>query len=357
MKTAKKFLALALAMLMVLALAACGSSAPAKEDAAPAEEAAAPAEEAAAPAEEAAAPASNYPTKDIYVVCPWGAGGGTDACLRALCQAMSEELGVNLTVDNLTGGGGIIGHEAIANADKDGYNIGMITFELSTYPSLGTDLSYENYDLIGRVNTDAAALSVNAKWAESNGISDLASFVEYAKANPGIQLGGSANASVWHIAGGYLEEATGIDVEMITYQGGAADAVKAAASGEIQGVTVSLAEASSFLQSGDLICLGVMDSARNPKFADVATFQEQGVDVVYGTWRGMAAPKGLDEASLTVLREACAKACENATFVETMANLGQAISYQNADDFAAFLKDNAEAVQASMAALGLDQAA
>ena len=100
-----------------------------------------------------------------------------------------------------------------------------------------------------------------------------------------------------------------------------------------------------------------MDSARNPKFADVATFQEQGVDVVYGTWRGMAAPKGLDEASLTALREACAKACENATFVETMANLGQAISYQNADDFAAFLKDNAEAVQASMAALGLDQAA
>ena len=325
MKTAKKLLALALAMLMVLALAACGSSAPAKEEAAPAEEA-------AAPAEEAAAPAGNYPTKDIYVICPWGAGGGTDACLRALCQAMGEELGVNMTVDNLTGGGGIIGHEAIANADKDGYNIGMITFELSTYPSLGTDLSYENYDLIGRVNTDAAALSVNAKWAESNGISDLASFVEYAKANPGIQLGGSANASVWHIAGGYLEEATGIDVEMITYQGGAADAVKAAASGEIQGVTVSLAEASSFLQSGDLVCLGVMDSARNPKF-------------------------GLDADALEALRDACAKACENETFVETMANLGQAISYQNADDFAAFLKDNAEAVQASMAALGLDQAA
>ena len=77
--------------------------------------------------------------------------------------------------------------------------------------------------------------------------------------------------------------------------------------------------------------------------------------MVYGTWRGMAAPKGLDEATLTVLRDACAKAVENATFVETMANLGQAISYQNADDFAAFLKGNAEAVAASMTALGLNQ--
>ena len=303
----------------------------------------------------AASAANDYPTKGITVICPWGAGGGTDACLRALCQAISEDLGVTLTVDNQTGGGGIIGHEAIANADTDGYTIGMITFELSTYPSLGTELSYEDYDLLARVNTDAAALSVNAKWAEANGITDLASFVEYAKANPGIQLGGSAPASVWHIAGGYLEEATDIDVEMITYQGGAADAVKAAAGGELQGVTVSLAEASSFLQSGDLICLGVMDAERNPKFPDVATFQEQGVDVIYGTWRGMAAPKGLDEAALTVLRDACAKAVENETFVETMANLGQAISYQNADDFAAFLKDNAEAVAASMTALGLDQ--
>ena len=75
MKTVKKLLALTLAMLMVFALAANASAADA------------------------------YPKKDIYVVCPWGAGGGTDACLRALCQAMGEELGVNLTVDNLTGGG------------------------------------------------------------------------------------------------------------------------------------------------------------------------------------------------------------------------------------------------------------
>ena len=320
MKTVKKLLALTLAMLMVFALAATASA------------------------------TDGYPKKDIYVVCPWGAGGGTDACLRALCQAMGEELGVNLTVDNLTGGGGIIGHEAIANADADGYNIGMITFELSTYPSLGTELSSEDYDLLGRVNTDAAALSVNTKWAEKNGITDLASFIAFAKENPGIQLGGSAPSSVWHIAGGYLEEATGIDVEMITYQEGAAAAVKAAASGEIQGVTVSLAEAS-------LICLGVMADERNPKFEDVPTFQEQDVDVIYGTWRGMAAPKGLNEADLAVLRDAVAKACENETFVETMANLGQAISYQNAEEFAEFLKDNAEAVQASMTALGLDQEA
>lgn len=81
---------------------------------------------------------TDYPTKGISVICPWSAGGGTDSCLRAFCEAMGKNLGVTLTVDNQTGGGGILGHQAIADANTDGYTIGMITFELATYKKLGT---------------------------------------------------------------------------------------------------------------------------------------------------------------------------------------------------------------------------
>ena len=73
------------------------------------------------------ASAAEYPSKGISVICPWGAGGGTDACLRAFCEALSKQLGVTLTVDNRTGGGGIIGHQAIADAEPDGYTMGMIS--------------------------------------------------------------------------------------------------------------------------------------------------------------------------------------------------------------------------------------
>lgn len=119
---------------------------------------------------------------------------------------MGKELGVTLTVDNQTGGGGILGHQAIADADTDGYTIGMITFELATYKKLGTsELTWESYEPLCRVNTDAAAVTVNAEWASANGITDLASFIDYCKNHPGeVQMGGSSNASVWHIAGGYL---------------------------------------------------------------------------------------------------------------------------------------------------------
>ena len=301
------------------------------------------------------ASAAEYPSKGISVICPWGAGGGTDACLRAFCEALSKQLGVTLTVDNRTGGGGIIGHQAIADADPDGYTMGMITFELSTYKHLGTSqITYEDYDPLCRVNTDAAAITVNAEWAKANGISDLASFIDYCKAHPGeVQMGGSSHASVWHIAGGYLMNAAGIELQMITYQEGAATAVQNAASGFIQGVTVSLAEARSFIESGHLVCLGVMDTQRNALFPDVPTCQEQGYDITYFTQRGMAIPKGVSDDVKAKLVAACEAAIADPDFVEFMNNNGQAISYLNAEDYTAFLAQSLTDVGEAMAVLGL----
>lgn len=302
------------------------------------------------------AQAADYPTKGITVICPWSAGGGTDACLRALCQAAEKILGQTLTVENKTGGGGIVGHSAIANAKPDGYNIGMITFELSTYTELGTELSYQNFDMICRVNTDAAALTVNTQWAEENGITDVATFVEYCKANPGtVNIGGTAPASVWHIGAGLLATSADIDIKLVTYQEGAATAVTNAAGGHIQGVSVSLAEARAQIDAGALKVLGVMDTERAALYPDVATFQEQGFDVVYGTWRGIGVAKGMDEQVKATLEEAFTKAVEDPEFIEFMNNQGQKISYLNATEFEEYLARNLKDVSETMIALGLNE--
>ena len=319
----KKLLALAVALVLVMSLATVAS-------------------------------AAEYPTKGISVICPWGAGGGTDACLRAFCEALNKQLGVTLTVDNLTGASGVTGHEAIADADPDGYTMGMITFELAGYKAQEmSDYTYENYDAICRVNTDAAAITVNTEWAAANGITDVATFVEYCTAHPGeVMMGGSAAASVWHIAGGYLMNATGIEIKMITYADGAAGAVKAAAQGEIQGVTVSLAEARAFIGNG-LTVLGVMDSQRNPAFPDAPTCQEQGFDIIYATQRGLAFPKGVDPEIRAKMEAACAAAIEDPDFVEFMANNGQTISYMTAEEYTEFLAQAAQDVPKAMEAVDL----
>ncbi len=323
--TKKRVLALVMAGVMALSLCACGGG------------------------------SGDYPTKGINVICPWGAGGGTDACLRAFTNAMGKDLGQTLTVDNVTGGGGITGHQAIADAEADGYTIGMITFELSTYKPLGTsDLTWESYEPLCRVNTDAATVTVATKWANDNNIKDLAGFIDYCKAHPGeVQMGGSSAASVWHIAGGYLMNATGIDIQMVTYQEGAAAAVKDAAGGFINGVTVSLAEARSFIESGDLTCLGVMSDERNSAFPDVPTCAEQGFDVKYFTQRGMAVPKDTPAEIKTRLEDACKKAIEDPEFVEFMNNNGQAISFLDSAGYAEFLEQSATDVAEAMKAVNL----
>lgn len=297
---------------------------------------------------------AEYPKKNIKMLCPWGAGGGTDAVLRALCLSAEKELGKTIVVENKTGGGGLIGHTSIAQAKPDGYTVGMITFELQTYKPQGTGtITWEDYIPLCLINTDAASLTVNKAWAEANMITDVATFVEYCKAHPGeVTIGNSAPASVWHIGAGLFATETGIDVKYVSFEGGAA-AVTALAGGHIEAVSVSLAECRSQLDAGNVICLGYMDSARPALYPDIPTFQEQGYDIVYGTWRGLAVPKKTDAAIVTKLEETFKKATEDPAFVEFMNNGMYTIAYKNSAEFSEFLAKNAADVDATMAALGL----
>ena len=104
-------------------------------------------------------------------------------------------------------------------------------------------------------------------------------------------------------------------------------------------MTVSLAEARSFIESGDLICLGVMDTERNATFSDIPTCQEQGFDCVYATQRGLAFPKGVDEGIRAKMAEACAAAIADPDL--------------DAEEYTAYLAQAAIDVPAAMEAVDL----
>ncbi|MBQ3966468.1 MAG: tripartite tricarboxylate transporter substrate binding protein [Treponema sp.] len=294
--------------------------------------------------------AEGYPKKGITMICPWGAGGGTDAVLRAICGAAEKQLGQTITVENKTGGGGAIGHAAIKDAKPDGYTVGMITFELNSLPQQGLiDFTYADYDPLIRVNADAATLTVKAD-APYNTVQE---FVDYCKANPGkVSIGNSAPGSVWHIGAGLLANKTGIDVKHVAFEG-AAGAVTALAGGHIEAVSVSLAEVKSQLDAGNVKVIGIMDEKRPANYPDIPTFKEQGFDITYFTWRGLALPKGVDPAIKQILVDAFAKAEQDPEFVETAAKLNLNLAYQDPVEFGKFLKTNFEEVTATMKSLGL----
>ena len=240
--------------------------------------------------------------------------------------------------------------ETVKDAKADGYTVGMITFELNSLPQQGLiDFTYADYDPLIRVNADAATLTVKADAPYNT----VAEFVDYCKAHPGeVSIGNSAPGSVWHIGAGLLAGATGIEVKHIAFEG-AAGAVTAVAGGHIQAVTVSLAEVKSQLDAGNVKVLGVMDSQRPAAYPDIPTFAEQGFNIEYATWRGLALPKGVDPAVKAVLLDAFTKAENDPDFIKTAASLNLNLAYQNPDDFGAFLKDNFEAVTKTMKAIGL----
>jgi len=284
---------------------------------------------------------AKYPTRNITMICPWAAGGGTDAIIRAVSAAAEKQLGVTITVENRTGGGGAIGHAAIKNARPDGYTLGMITFELNSLPQQGLiDFTYKDYDALIRVNADAAALTVKAD-APYNSVKE---FVDYAKAHPNeISIGNSAPGSVWHIGAGLLANETGIQVKHIPFEG-AAPAVTALAGGHIQAVSVSLAEVKSQMDAGNVKCIGIMDTKRSPLYPNIPTFIDQGYNITYYTWRGLALPKGVDPAIRKTLEDAFTAAMQDPAFVAQAANLNLDLAFQNSADFTKFLGENFDSV-------------
>lgn len=298
-----------------------------------------------------AAPAmAAFPEKPITVICPWAPGGGTDVLLRALSKEAEKFLGQSITVVNQTGGAGAIGHNAIRAAKPDGYTVGMITFELNSLPPQGlVPFTWKDFDPMMRINSDPAALTVR-KDAPYN---TVRGFIDYAKAHPGeITIGNSAPGSVWHIAAGLVADKTGLKIKHVPFDG-AAPAVTSLVGGHLTGVAVSVAEVRGQVQAGNLKILGVMSAERDKIFPEVPTFREQGVDVQFYTWRGLAVPKGVPAANKAKLTEAFKKAMDTPAFKELAAKASLNLAYQDSAEFAKFLDQNYKDVEAVMKSIGL----
>lgn len=291
-----------------------------------------------------------YPDKPVTVICPWTAGGGTDVLLRALSKEAEKHLGQTINVVNQTGGGGAIGHNAIRAARPDGYTVGMITFELNSLPPQGlVPFTWKDFDPLMRINSDPAALTVH----KDEPYSTVRGFMDNAKAHPGeITIGNSAPGSVWHIAAGLAAEKTGVSVKHVPFNG-AQPAVTALVGRHIKAVAVSVAEVLGQVQAGNLKVLGVMSGERDKILPDVPTFKEQGVDVEFYTWRGLALPKGVPAKVRAKIADAYKQAFDSKEFQAFAAKASLNLAYQDSADFAKFLDQNYKDVEAVMKKLGL----
>ena len=159
---------------------------------------------------------AGFPERPITLICPWGAGGGTDTVARALAAAMEKDLGQPVNVVNRTGGSGIIGHSALATAKPDGYTIGTINVDLSQLVCKGlTDLSYEKFTQIALINAAPAGLEVNA----DSPFKTAQELLDAIKRDPPrtYKASGTGTGGIWHLAwAGWLYK-SGVDPNKVPW--------------------------------------------------------------------------------------------------------------------------------------------
>ncbi|CEP34157.1 MULTISPECIES: Bug family tripartite tricarboxylate transporter substrate binding protein [Halomonadaceae] len=292
---------------------------------------------------------ADYPEKPIQLIVPWSAGGGTDAVARQLANGLQEELGQTVNVVNRTGGAGVVGHTVMANAEPDGYTLGLVTAEITTYRHIGSSqVSYEDLSPIALINLDAAAFNVSAEsdWE------DLDSALQDIEATPNeYTVSGSAPGAAYHLAfAGFLNQ-QGIDPNTVSLvpSEGAAPGLQELAAGGVDFVFSSLPEAESMRSAGRVKTLAVFANERLDAFPDIPTAEEvTGDEWAAGTWRGLIGPAGLPDDVVNTLAEAAEAVYGSDTFQDFMTNQGFGMQWEGPEGFHDFMaesdKNNAEII-------------
>lgn len=297
--------------------------------------------------------AENFPSGPIELIVPFAAGGGTDAVARLVANELSSALDTQINVVNRTGGGGVVGHQAIANADPNGRTLGVVTAELAMLHWQGlTDVSPEDVTGISQLNADPAGITVSAD-AGYESVHDLLDAIE---ANPGmLTASGTGQAGIWHVAlAGMLME-VGLEPDAVRWvpSEGAAPALQELVAGGIDISTASLAENRAMIEEGRVVALAVMAEEPAIGFEDVPTLAEEGIDYAMGTWRGIGGPAGMDEDVVAELECHLEEITGSDDFIAFMEDAGLNFLYRDAEEFTAFMAEDDAAKGEILQAAGL----
>ena len=295
-----------------------------------------------------------YPERPIQLIVPWGAGGGTDATARIIGTLLEKELGQPVNVVNRTGGSGVVGHSAIAQAAPDGYTIGLITVEIGMMHWQGlTELSGASFTPLGLVNADPAGMQVAAD-SPYKTVNELVAAI---KASPGkFKATGTGQGGIWHLAIAGMLQDMKVDPASVPWvpSNGAAPGLQDLVAGGVQIAPVSLPEARSLIDAGKVRSLAVMADKPSALYPNVPTLKAStGSNWQMAAWRGMAAPKNLAPEARDKLVAAINKIAASKDYNDFMNQRGFGVIYAGPEDFAKFMAKSDSDLGATMKAVGI----
>src|SRR5450432_114971 len=240
--------------------------------------------------------AQDFPTKPIRLIVPFPPGGPNDIIARVVGQRMSELMKQPVLIDNRGGQAGVLGTDAIAKANPDGYTIGIVSASaLSISPTM-EKVAYDaakDFAPITLVATVPEMLVVTSNVPANN----MAELVALAKAQPGkLNFASAGVGGMPHLAGELLKQTAKLDMVHVPYRG-AAPAINDLLGQQVQMAFLDLPVLLPHIQTGSLRPIALGAPQRAPTAPDVPTTAEVGMpDLLIENWYGMIAPAKIGRA-------------------------------------------------------------
>lgn len=286
----------------------------------------------------ALAAVADFPSKPIRYISASGPGGASDIIARTVGAALSENLGVQVVVDNRPGAGNTIGAELAARAAPDGHTIfGCNIASLTVSPALYRKLGYDperDFAPLGMIASNPNVFSMHPSLPATT----IPQFTALAKAHPGkLNYGSAGVGSSPQLSMELFKIKTHINIVHIAYKG-ASPALLDLIGGRIEAMTSTVPAVLPAVRQRKVRALGVTSAKRDPDIPDVPTIAESGLpDFEVVSWQGLCVPAATPPAALARLRAALATVLDQPEVRKRLVDQGFQMHVLPADRFAAFI--------------------
>ena len=294
--------------------------------------------------------AQAYPARPIRYICPWPAGGSTDAVIRALAESAGKTLNQTIIVDNKPGAGGMLGAVELVNARPDGYTLSQLPQGIFRIPHM-QKVSYDplkDFTWIACLTGYTFGLVVPAN-SPMKSIKDV---VDYAKANPDkFTYGSTGTGTSPHLAVEEFAQRAGIKLTHVPFKGNA-DNMQAVLGEHV----MAASDATGWgphVEAGKLRLLATYGSKRTKRWPNVPTLDELGYKTVSDSPFGVCGPKGMDPAVVRTLHDAFKKTLEDPNVIASFDKYDQTVIYMNTEEYTKFARESFASEKATIERLGL----
>ena len=269
--------------------------------------------------------AQAWPTKTVTLVIPFAAGGPTDVMGRTLSVALTKALGQSVVVENKVGAGGTIAAGYVAKAAPDGYTFFLHHNGMASSTALYRKLAFNpltDFEYVSQVADVPMTLLARKDFPAAT----FPEMIAYIKANKDkINLANAGLGAVSHLCGMLFQQALGVDLQTIPFQG-TAPALNALLGSQVDVMCDQTTQTIPHIKAGSVKFYGVTTKQRIKALPDAPTLHEQGLkDFEMVVWHGIYAPKGTPGDIVAKMNAALRTSLKDPEVMRRFAELGAEI--------------------------------